>query len=596
MSSANLPSTLRIDEHGKDTKEIDDPDLVAEQLQAAAFKPADSSGYKFEKRRDALYTDKDCVVATAEIIESGEKVEITAHDHVGVTPLTPSSSLEIEPKIDWDQIFDVFLEVHRYDRTFDYHGIPLENFLADDKDLKDIYLIVAANYLRSLQPVFRQGLIRSFETKRVDAVDAHGRIDIKRSIWNYKSGVPKQHFITKEPNYNVPVNSLIHLAGKYILSLFQRYAPSDAHQGYYSIFSDVQDKVNYLEEKGISSEFTNLNEYRQITVGMLPSQRFYYRRAIEVSKTILSSATGKPLTGGDEQLTMDYLINMDRLFQEYSQIVLEREIEDLKDQPLVERPDIDILDEPSFSPFEDIDTYIRPDHVLCEDDEYISVLDTKYYSSGEDPTRNLGNRKQMYQYSCILDVDEMVFICPETEPQKRTIERSGKTLQVISPVSFTTEQYEQCVRSYLEEILEIPKTEIRLYNQIQEGHICLDEVDQINDLDEEGFYELLSDDAFSIPVKSKFSRNIQQHIADECSSVDSYTALWRSSIYDVFDNSVCNNIRECISGHPEWATVILPVFVEVEIDDEIEEKLYIYYISKTDGGIEQIDYDTIDTW
>ena len=61
------------------------------------------------------------------------------------------------------------------------HGIPIEDFLSDDIDLEDIFVVVAANYLNSLQPLYRYGFLREFQTKHVDAVDSRGRIDIEKS-------------------------------------------------------------------------------------------------------------------------------------------------------------------------------------------------------------------------------------------------------------------------------------------------------------------------------------------------------------------------------------------------------------------------------
>lgn len=579
MSSANLPSTLSISEHGIRTQKIDDPDLVAKQLQEAAFELIGPN--KFEKRRQSRYDDDNPIVATVEIDEGANEVEISARDHVGVTPLTPSSSLEIQPKIDWDQVFNVFLEVHRYERTFDYHGVPITNFLADSKDLEDIYLIVAANYLRNLQPILRHGLIRSFRSRRIDAVDAHGRIDIKKSIWNYKSGIPKQHFITKEPDYNIPANRLIHAAGKYLLTLFRHNAPSDAHRGYYSIFSDVRDKVEYLESRGISSELSDIEEYRRITVGMLPPQRGYYGEAIRISKTILLSATGRPLTGGEEQLTMDYLINMDSLFQDYSQIVLERQAKKITDQSLDEDLNIEIKDGPSYAPFEDIRTNIEPDHIVCKNGEFVAVLDTKYYSDGRDPTRNLENRKQMYRYSTILGIDEMTFICPSTKAQSRTIRPSGKQINVISPEKFSTDRYEICIMEYLEEILDISTLETQLYQDVQEGQICMD------DTEGPSLQELLAKDEFSAPFGLPFYRAVQNHVAEECSSVPSPDHVTR--IYGELSNQVYSRIKEKVDQRPEWADLVVPVFCEVETDEGIEERVQFHYIGVKDGRIEQLD-------
>ncbi|MDJ1430554.1 hypothetical protein [Halostagnicola sp. A-GB9-2] len=583
MSSANLPSTLSISEHGSYTHEVEDPDLVAKQLEEAAF---ESTGPNtFEKRRQSRFDEDNPVVATATIDESSSEVEIEARDHVGITPLTPSSSLEIEPKIDWEQVSNVFFKVRRYKRTFDYHGVPIENFLAEDKDLNDIYLIVAANYIRNLEPIFRRGLIRSFESRRVDAVDAHGRIDIKRSIWNYKSGTPKQHFITKETDYNIPVNSLLHAAGKYLLTLFRQNAPADVHQGYYSIFSDLRDKVEELEERNISSKESEIETYRGITVGMLPPQRGYYGEAIEISKTILSSAMGRPLSGGDEQLTMDYLINMNSLFEDYSQLVLEEQAAKITEQSLDEELDIEILDKPSYSPFNNIRTNIEPDHILQKNGENIAILDTKYYSDGRDPTRNLANRKQMYRYSAVLGIDVMTFICPETKPQSRKIDPSGKVINVISPVDFSTEQYEICVKEYLEEALGASTLQTELAREVQNGRLAM------SGLNDTSLSDILENDTFSHPLSGIYYRDVQEYVADTGVSVPSYSYVQRR--IGELTNPVYKQIKKQSNANSEWADVVLPIFSTIETDDGEEDCLRFYHLEVVSGEIKQIESETI---
>ncbi|WP_135855236.1 5-methylcytosine restriction system specificity protein McrC [Halorussus salinus] len=583
MSSVNLPSTLSVDEHGSHTQQIDNPDLVASQLQEAAFQPDPVQENVFRKKKRTKYDEKDYLIAKAEIDNRNSELEITARDHVGVTPLTPSSSLEIKPKIDWNEVFNVFLEVHRYKRTFNYQGVPIENFLNDDKDLTDVYLIVAANYIESLKPIFRQGVIRTFDSQRVDAVDAHGRIDIKRSIWNYKSGTPKQHFVTKEPNYNIPVNSLIHLAGKYLLALFRRYEPNNPHQGYYSIFSEVQEKVRYLEERDISSSSSDIREYSQITVGSLPPQRAYYQRAIEISKTILSSAIGEPMTGGEKHLTMDYLINMDSLFQEYSQIVLERQIDKISSE-LTDESDIEIRNEEKTSPYSDIDTHIRPDHLLVKDNDIISILDTKYYSGGVNPVRNLENRNQMYRYSTILNVDEMVFLCPETKPVEHKITPSGKVMKVVSPTDFTTENYEASIREYLEDTFNLSTIEKELFEKIEQGHIC--GIGAPNRAPS----EILSMPELSLPINKSFLREIQKDFIKIDDSLPKFAYIRRK--YG-FRNPFYQNIRDAIDSPPDWANLIIPLKLEVQNDGELENHLHIQYVAKSENSIDKIDQKCI---
>ena len=146
----------------------------------------------------------------------------------------------------------MFLAVQEKTTKLDYHGIPIREFLADDLGIEDVFIIVAANYLNSLQPLFQHGFVRRLETKRVEAIQASGRIDIERSLRNNQlsKGVPKQHFIQREVNYNVTVNSLVYRAGVELLRLFQLYSQDYLHSGYFRVFSQLEDALRRMEKYG----------------------------------------------------------------------------------------------------------------------------------------------------------------------------------------------------------------------------------------------------------------------------------------------------------------------------------------------------------
>src|SRR5699024_8182056 len=142
----------------------------------------------------------------------------------------------IEPKIDWNHLFDMLLAVHGRKRSVEYHGIPLSQFRTQDVDLEDVFLILAINYLNGIEDIHRRGFIRRLETRRADLEQPRGVIDIEQSLVNQAEGRTQQHCLLKEVNYDNSANSLLHYAGTHLLRLFQEYESKYDHQAYYHIF------------------------------------------------------------------------------------------------------------------------------------------------------------------------------------------------------------------------------------------------------------------------------------------------------------------------------------------------------------------------
>lgn len=473
--SSTLDRRIEIEE--QDELVIDNfPKDIAEQLEKAAFKSGDSKNTYIKTQESVLGSNS---ISVVEVTLEEDQLVISVADAVGVIDLTPTSKLQINPKIGWNHILQMFLAVQEHTRTLDYHGIPIREFLADDLGIEDIFVIVAVNYLNSLEPLFRHGLVRELDTKRVDAFQASGRIDVERSLKNtqFSNSIPKQHFIQREINYNVPVNSLVYRAGIELLRLFQLYSNDYLDSGYFQIFSRLEDALRRLENYGIANSNITPQEAAETSVYNLHPQRHYYQNAIRVSKTILSSTIGKPLDEGREELTMDYIISMDNLFEKYSQSVIENKIKDLQNSPYHHDLEDVTVKKKSFDLFADTNQYrIVPDHVIYRDDEPIAIIDSKYYAMNHSPLKENWGRSRLLGYGYRLGVDELAFLCPLGHREIHSFEGRDGNLQVIAPEEFSTDLFEDCIDSYLRELLNVPLIDT-LITELEKRAICRQNVD-----------------------------------------------------------------------------------------------------------------------
>lgn len=275
MSSSTLPNRVEIKERNEKTINNCPPE-IGEQLQRAAFDKVAAN--EFEKTRTTRESKKERSVVKATV--DGGSLTISVEDVVGVVNLTPTSKLQINPKIGWEEILEMFLAIQRRNRSLRYHGIPIDDFLSEDIEINDIFVVIAINYLNSLQPIHRNGFIRQFENEQYDAVSGRGRIDVEESLLNKAHGVPKHRFVQKNIDYSTPVNSLIYLAGKQLLQLFQDSSGDYNHDQYFQIFSSLREEVRHLEELGVSTDNVDLHRVKTMDVSDLPRQRRYYSNAL----------------------------------------------------------------------------------------------------------------------------------------------------------------------------------------------------------------------------------------------------------------------------------------------------------------------------
>lgn len=467
--SSSLGARIEVEERGREVLE-DFPSDIAEQLKRAAFDK--KSANEYVKRRYSALGSSKTDVATVEIHD--DRIVIEVEDVVGVVDFTPSSKLQINPKIGWDDILEIFLTVLEGDRSFDYQGVPIRQFLADDIGISDVFVIIAANYLESLTPLFKRGFVRDFETRRINAIDARGRIDIPQTLKNRMApnGVKKQHFVQKDVDYDTPANALIYHAGCKLMDLFQMYADSYNHDGYYHIFAHLEDKIQRLENRGVTGESVSLSELARVSLHDLPRQRRYYEEALKVAKTILSSSIGEPLDQGQDELTMDYILGMEHLFEEYTQVVLERQLEEIQDHPFHDLEDATV-DSESHQIFADTGSYTaQPDHVLRQDGEPIGIADTKYYAEGHDPVEDNWARSRLLSYAFRLETDHLAFLCPlGEETTHRFAEREG-VLKIVSPSEFSVEAFEQRIYDYLADLYQVT-TDSTLERELNRWPICV---------------------------------------------------------------------------------------------------------------------------
>ncbi len=554
----------------------DCPSSITDQLRRASF--SQESPGVFTKSQEALDSDKEYDVVTVTVEgDDGDVLAVSATDIIGVVSLTPSSKLQVDPKIEWEHIFDMLLAVYDQNRSIEYHGIPLQDFLSDDIQLNDVFVVLAINYLDGLETIHRHGYIRDLVIKRLNSLDGRGEIDVEQTLLNHARGTLEPHWIRNETEYDNAANSLLHYAGKTLLRLFRQNASERDHPGYDRIFSEVHREVERLEGMGVTSGLDRVDEYRRISLRDLPKQRQYYRKAFDVSKAVLSSSLGQQLKDGPRELVVDYVLNMESLFEQYSQVVVKRELDTIKSYDYLDKlTDTVAVQSPSVTPFEG-ESQIRhqPDHAIQEGDETLAVLDSKYYAEGHDPVKESPSRSRLFSYAYLLHSDRLAFLCPLLEPKRRRVTQTGAELSIVSPEGedFSLDEYDTVVYEYLHELLEADHPELVPFRAVAENKLCLDGVD------ESALCEATKmSGPFTFKNVDDFSLRVIKAAADE------YSYNVRNRFDLEHDGEwTRDQIKNRCDRRYEHATTCIPVFSH----ENGREWIDLYFLKNGNGGVEK---------
>lgn len=562
MSKA-LPQHVSITER-QETIIEDCPDSIGEDLQQTDFRQTAPNKWVMEQQP----LDDDSSRPVAEAVLDGNNLRISVEDVVGIVDLTPGSKLRIQPKIGWNDILTMFLTVHQTGhRSVEHHGVPISDFLADDVGIEDLFVVIAVHYLQSLDPLHRYGFYRATERYREDAVGGRGRIDIGRSLRNHRMGRPEQHYIVNDVTHDTHVHKLIHRAGKELLRLFEQYADRYERDEYYRVFSRVADEVAQLESLDITSSRQTVGDYATVSMADVPAQRReYYRDIVETSKMILSSSTGETIDAGERELQVNCIIDMEQLFEEYTQIVLQEELNNITSgvQYNASAP-LNIEKSPSLKPFKNSGRINHePDHLLRAGNKPVAVLDTKYYAADDDPTADAYSRSRMFAYGFLLDLRQMAFLTPLAEPQMRTL-REGGEVHVISASgddSFSVEAYRQSIQSYLSEAASDYIAYSEGYNQllkdVRERLVHKKYDDDYTDADESVIWDIIA----NLEVKDGYEGQFVWYVTSAIKR--SYAPIDHRSINPSDRGRVREKIQDVIVEAPDKADYIVPVWVPEE--------------------------------
>lgn len=553
--------------------EVFDTDRISRQLRAVGFTGSNRTFTKSQQvlfesgsqsRRDRDRNSDGPIVLTVTLGEEQLKLETKAV--VGVVTLLPGIKIEIEPKVGWQGLIDMLLTVLDAPYTRETYSMPAGEDEDRSVDPTDVIVLLATNYHRGIQTIRRRGLIRDIVVERNNSYEGRGTIDLGQTLRNHAKGEPIPNWIQSRPEYENTVNSLLHFTGKQLLYFLKEEVPDTrlGEQRIANIFTQVHEDVRYLEQQGIDSQYNDLDEYAQVSIHSVPRQRRYYHRALYVARSLLTSSLFGRGENGPQRPLIDYVLQMEDFFEDYSQKVIERELSQIKaNDPIGILDNVSCEPQRKIRPFRRLhgkSMHHRPDHVLLDGDETIGILDSKYYQRDANPATDSESRSRMFAYAYLEDAHYMAFICPLARSWRETVYQTGDEVRVVAPDSeeFEHGAYRQAIQEYLRDVLrdQYPTLELFEFLQTEGATLCRGSRS-----------EAVLEQLFDTGNESPFSiANLDWFIQETVSGVVKATPLFRGELegngswLETRLRSVLSREHDGQPVYPQHETTCVPVF------------------------------------
>ncbi|WP_156387146.1 MULTISPECIES: hypothetical protein [unclassified Rhizobium] len=246
------------------------------------------------------------------------KAIIAAGGFIGLIPLTPTVTIEVNPKLPVRNLARV-LDVARSSLT------PLATadrlYLTNDGPTDSIMEFLGRNLLDAVKPLELLGLHKEYLRCARSTSHPSGRIDISSSLKQHWSHGQLHRVVAQrfEQTSDVPANRVIKYALQFLLQRLRSTSSTSLE-----LIRKANQAFNRLPGSIGEMAVADLQDVKAaIQRRQLPAQRDYYYRALEIAVLILSNGGIALQEKGSDVLLRSFVVNFDDLFECYIRRVLQ---------------------------------------------------------------------------------------------------------------------------------------------------------------------------------------------------------------------------------------------------------------------------------
>lgn len=344
----------------------------------------------------------------------GRTLILTAGRYIGLIPVNPRVTVHVSPKLPVSNLLRI-IEISR--RQIGSLGLIERTYDTEPVSSVSIIEFLARNLLLSLRELETHGLHKIYVSHTENSSSPRGRIDFRRTaLLNFSRGIRhKVYHSYYEQTADNAYNRLLKYALWFITQRLLRVPNRNR-----ALLHDLNSALAWFDSISLHRPAPLIQQIENdLRRKRVPPNRLYYERPLRIALTILSGKGVSLIGHGDEVELSSYIIDFEKLFEDYLREALRIRVPELVSGASVRSGGT----EPKQPLFEDTSwSTAEPDIIVDAPSDKKVVAEVKYRDRVEREDIN-----QAITYGCSFRVKNAVLVLQSPIGKPSELKRLGET-------------------------------------------------------------------------------------------------------------------------------------------------------------------------
>lgn len=344
----------------------------------------------------------------------GRTLILTAGRYIGLIPVNPRVTVHVSPKLPVSNLSRI-IEISR--RQIGSLGLIKRTYNTEPVSSISIIEFLARNLLLALRELESHGLHKIYISRTENSSSPRGRIDFRRTaLLNFSRGIRhKVYHSYYEQTTDNAYNQLLKYALWFVIQRLLR-VPNRNRE----LLHELNFALAWFESIGLRRPAPLIQQIEHdLMRNRIPPNRMYYERPLRIALTILSGQGVSLVEHGDEVELSSYIIDFEKLFEDYLREALRLRVPNLVSGATVRDGGV----EPKQPLFGDTDwSTAEPDIIIDLPPDRRVVIEVKYRDKVE-----RDDIDQTITYGCAFRVKNAVLVFQSPVGKPSELRRLGVT-------------------------------------------------------------------------------------------------------------------------------------------------------------------------
>lgn len=345
---------------------------------------------------------------------SGRNLVLSAGRYIGLIPINSRVTVQVNPKLPVDNLARI-IEISQ--RPIGVLALTQRPYLTEPASFISVIEFLTRNLLYALRDVELHGLHKTYTSRTSNSSSPRGRLDIRRTgLLNFSRGIRhKVYSKYYEQTIDNSYNQLLKYALWFVAQRLSR-VPNRNRQ----LMRDLNAALGWFDGVALRSSAYLIEQIdHDLRRERIPPHRQYYAKPLRLALTILSNKVVSLIGHGREVELSSYIIDFEKLFEDYLRQVLRTRIPNMQPGANVRSGG----DEPKKLLFDDAEEHTAdPDIIIDIPPDKRVVAEVKYRDKIDRSDIN-----QAITYGCSFRVENMVLVFQSPIGESSDLKRLGCT-------------------------------------------------------------------------------------------------------------------------------------------------------------------------